>query len=64
MCLDFYAVNLEIVVRVYVCVKRLIPTCKMLIRKNVYSFLRCIARSGNAMFQNKVTELNITNILS
>ena len=50
---DFYAMNLEIVVRViYMFVSRGLPTCKMLIRKNVYSFLTCIARSGNAILQN------------
>ena len=36
----------------YMFVSRFLPTCNMLIRKNVYSFLPCIARSGNAILQS------------
>ena len=36
----------------YMFVSRGLPTCKMLIRKNVYSFLTCIAKSGNAILQS------------
>ena len=52
MCFDFYAMNLESVVRVIIFVSRGLPTCKMLIRKKLYSFLTCIARSGNAILQS------------
>ena len=36
----------------YTFVSRGLPTCKMLIRINVYSFLTCIVRSGNAILQS------------
>ena len=36
----------------YMFVSRGLPTCKTLIRKNVYSFLTCICRSGNAILQS------------
>ena len=36
----------------YMFVSRGLPTCKMLIRKSVYSFLTCIATSGNAILQS------------
>ena len=36
----------------YMFVSRGLPTCKMLIIKNVYSVLTCIARSGNAILQS------------
>ena len=49
--------------------QEVLPTCKMLIRTNLYCFLTCIARSGNeilqsimnsdslyTMFRNKVIE--------
>ena len=29
-----------------------LPTCKMLIRKKLYRFLTCIARSGNAILHS------------
>ena len=38
MCFDFYAMNLESVVRVIIFVSSGLPTCKMLIRKKLYSF--------------------------
>ena len=37
---------------IYMFVSRGLPTCKMLIRKNVYSLLTCIAKSGNAILQS------------
>ena len=38
----------------YMFVKRGLPTCKMLIRKKLYSFMMCrpIAKSGNAILQS------------
>ena len=39
----------------YMFVSRGLPTCKMLIRINVYSFLTCIAKSGNAMLRSIMT---------
>ena len=36
----------------YMFVSRGLPTCKMLIRKNVCSFMTCIAKSGNAILQS------------
>ena len=41
-CLDYYAMNRGIAVLVMF-VTRGLPTCKMLIRKKVYSFMMCIA---------------------
>ena len=35
----------------YMFVSRGLPICKMLIRINVYRFVTCIARSGNAILQ-------------
>ena len=36
----------------YMFVSRGLPTCKMLIRKHLYCFLTCIARSDNAILQS------------
>ena len=36
----------------YMFVSRGLPTCKMLIRKHVYSLMMCIAKSGNEIFQS------------
>ena len=36
----------------YMFVSRGLPTCKMLIRKHLYSVITCIARSGNAILQS------------
>ena len=33
-------------------VTRGLPTCKMLIKKKVYSFIRCIAKSSNTILQS------------
>ena len=35
----------------YMFVTRGLPTCKMLIRKKLYSFMMCIAKSGNTILQ-------------
>ena len=36
----------------YMFVTRGLPTCKMLIRKKVYSFMMCIAKSSNTILQS------------
>ena len=36
----------------YMFVTRGLPTCKMLIRKKLYSFMMCIAKSGNTILQS------------
>ena len=36
----------------YMFVTRGLPTCKMLIRKKLYSFMTCIAKSGNTILQS------------
>ena len=54
MCLDCCAMNRGIEAQVMF-VSRGLPTCKMLIRKNVYSFMMYIhpvAKSGNAVLQS------------
>ena len=50
-CLDYYAMNRGIAVLV-ICVTRGLSTCKMLIRKKVYSFMMCIAKSSNTILQS------------
>ena len=52
--LDYYAMNQGIAVLVssYMFVTRGLPTCKMLIRKKLYSFMMCIAKSRNTILQS------------
>ena len=45
-CLDYYGMNQGMFVT------RGLPTCKMLIRKKLYSFMMCIAKSGNTILQS------------
>ena len=37
----------------YTFVSRGLPTCQMLIRKHPYSFMMCVAKSGNAILKKK-----------
>ena len=54
MCLNVYAMNLEIVVQVICLCQEAYSPVKCQLETNMYSFLTYITRSGNAILQSNM----------